>query len=180
MKKSIIVINGRGGCGKDTLCEIAAKHYRVRNVSSITPIKELASKAGWNGEKTPKARKMLADLKSLFTEYNDLCNTYILNEARDFLNTDEQLMFVHIREGSEIDKFITSARKLLISLKKDSLCDCETLLVTRNTDDYSNEALGNAADDCVNDYTYSLRYENCASTLDDLEKDFIKFLSENI
>ena len=40
MKKTVIVINGAGGVGKDTLCEFAEKHFKVMNVSSITPIKE--------------------------------------------------------------------------------------------------------------------------------------------
>ena len=46
MRKMVFVINGRGGVGKDTLCELAAKAYSVKNVSSITPIKELAAQVG--------------------------------------------------------------------------------------------------------------------------------------
>ena len=42
MNKIVIIINGRGGVGKDTLCDFAAKHYKVENISSITPIKDLA------------------------------------------------------------------------------------------------------------------------------------------
>ena len=29
MKKAVIVINGAGGVGKDTLCDLAAKHFKV-------------------------------------------------------------------------------------------------------------------------------------------------------
>ena len=29
-KKVVIIINGKGGSGKDTLCELAAKHYKVK------------------------------------------------------------------------------------------------------------------------------------------------------
>ena len=46
MKKLVMVINGAGGVGKDTLCEFAMKHFKVMNISSITPIKELAALAG--------------------------------------------------------------------------------------------------------------------------------------
>ena len=46
MKKLVMVINGRGGVGKDTLCDFAAAYFRVRNVSSITPVKELAAQCG--------------------------------------------------------------------------------------------------------------------------------------
>ena len=31
MKKATIVINGAGGVGKDTLCDLAAKHIKIRN-----------------------------------------------------------------------------------------------------------------------------------------------------
>ena len=55
MSKVAIVINGPGGVGKDTLCELAARHFKVRNVSSITPIKEIAAMCGWHGEKDDKA-----------------------------------------------------------------------------------------------------------------------------
>ena len=54
MKKSVVIINGKGGVGKDTLCEVVAKKYSVRNVSSITPIKEIAKIGGWQGEKGNK------------------------------------------------------------------------------------------------------------------------------
>lgn len=166
--KTIIVINGRGGCGKDTLCDIAAKYYSVRNVSSITPIKEIAKTAGWNGEKDPKSRKMLADLKAIFTEYNDYPTNYILEQASQFMQTDEQLMFVHIREGSEIRKFVDQSK---------SICKTITLLVERHTDDYENTALGNSSDDNVKSYAYDFIFENNAESLESLEKDFIAFLN---
>lgn len=51
MNKVAIVINGAGGVGKDTLCELAAKHFKVMNISSITPIKEIAALCGWDGTK---------------------------------------------------------------------------------------------------------------------------------
>ncbi|MBQ8827838.1 MAG: hypothetical protein IJZ90_01690 [Clostridia bacterium] len=171
-KKLIIVINGRGGCGKDTLCDITAKHYKVRNVSSITPIKEIATIAGWDGSKDPKSRKMLADLKQIFVEYNDYCNTYILNQAKEFAKSDENIMFVHIRECSEIQKFMSRASELE-SVK------CISLLVRRTTDDgYGGELLGNSADDGVENMSYDCIYEN-NKPLDMLENDFIVFM-ENL
>ena len=61
MKQLAIVINGCGGVGKDTLCQMAARHYKVRNISSVTPIKELAVQCGWNGAKDNRSRKFLSD-----------------------------------------------------------------------------------------------------------------------
>ena len=51
MKKAVLVINGAGGVGKDTLCDLAEKHLKIRNISTITPIKELARMCGWDGSK---------------------------------------------------------------------------------------------------------------------------------
>ena len=47
MEKIVIIINGRGGVGKDTLCDLAAKYFKVEKISAITPIKEIAQNYGW-------------------------------------------------------------------------------------------------------------------------------------
>ena len=118
MKKLVVVINGAGGVGKDTMCSFAARVYKVRNVSSVDPIKAIARMAGWDGDKSDKSRKMLSDLKMLFTQYNDLCLRYIKEQYQQFLQGDEQVMFVHIREPEEIARFVETApehiRTLLI------------------------------------------------------------------
>ena len=51
MKKRVVIINGKGGVGKDTLCNIIGKKYAIRNVSSITPIKKLPK---WEDGKVEK------------------------------------------------------------------------------------------------------------------------------
>ena len=43
MNKAVIVINGAGGVGKDTLCDLASKHFKVYNISSVDPIKEVVA-----------------------------------------------------------------------------------------------------------------------------------------
>ncbi len=142
MKKQIFVINGSGGAGKDTVCEIAAQAYRVRNVSSITPIVEIARFAGWDGVKTPEARRLLARLKEVFTEYNDLSFQYCMQQVEQFRQSDEQILFVHIREPEEIARFCSAVP-----------ADCQTLLVRRPSLD-ARGPLGNRADDSVEQYTY--------------------------
>ncbi len=161
-KKRLIVINGKGGVGKDTLCGFAGKYYRVRNVSSITPIKEIAAAYGWKGEKTPKARKFLADLKEAFTQYNDLPTSYLFQQYQEFSAGEEELMFVHIREGREIDK-----------LKEKIPNQCITLLIKRPLEGI--ETWGNASDDEVEQYSYDYVYEN-TKPLEAAEEDFLSFL----
>ena len=105
-KPTVIIINGAGGVGKDTICGVFRGHSLTLVYSSIYPIKHIAYEIGWKGEKTDKARKMLSDLKDICTEYNDLPFKYMAESLEDTKN-DEDLDFAifHIREPQEIDKF---------------------------------------------------------------------------
>ena len=163
MKKVAIVINGAGGVGKDTLCELAAKHFKVKNISSITPIKEVAALCGWDGTKDNKARKFLSDLKNLCVEYNNYPTVWAKRQYDDFLLGDEQIMFVHIREAEEIKKFV---------LATDGAA--RTLLV-RGGKRMSNEKYGNVSDDEVENYNYDYYFLN-ESTLDVAETEFVELL----
>lgn len=166
MEKVVIIINGSGGVGKDTLCDFAGKHFKVQTVSSITPIKEIAKKDfGWDGKKDNKSRKLLAKLKEISVEYNDLPFRYLCKTYNRFLKSRAQVLFVHIREGKEIDKF-----------KKHVIGSCYTLLITRK----SNKSIqwGNASDDNVAEYDYDMIYEN-DKILEEAERDFCDFLLHN-
>ena len=163
MNKAVIVINGAGGVGKDTLCELAAKHFKVRNISSVDPIKEIARFAGWTGVKDDRARKFLHDLKTLTATYNDFPTNWALAQYEDFLTTDEQILFVHIREPEEIKKFVNATKGA-----------AKTLLV-RGGDRMKKSVYGNAADDCVENYTYDCYFMN-DKTLDEAESGFAALL----
>ena len=165
MEKTVIVINGRGGVGKDTLCDAAALRYKVMNVSSITPIKNIALANGWDGGKDAKSRKFLSDLKQLFTEYNELPTIYLYNCYEEFMAGDGELMFVHIREPKEIDKF-----------KERIPTRCVTLLVER---EQMSADWGNASDDEVNCYEYDYVYQN-NRPLEAAGADFIDFLESQV
>ena len=119
MKKEIVIINGSGGVGKDTFVEFCQEFARVKNVSSVDKVKEAAKiLVGWNGDKDDKSRKLLVDLKQLSIDYNDYPMTYIKQKAEEFLeNEDQDMMFIHIREISEIEKVknMLDAKTLLIT-----------------------------------------------------------------
>ena len=163
MKKVAIVINGAGGVGKDTLCELAAKHFKVKNISSITPIKEVAALCGWDGTKDNKARKFLSDLKNLCVEYNNYPTLWAKRRYDEFLEGDEEIMFVHIREAEEIKKFVEATGGA-----------ARTLLV-RGGKRMSNEKYGNVSDDEVENYSYDYYFLN-ESTLDVAEVEFVELL----
>ena len=162
-KKTAIVINGAGGVGKDTLCDIAAKHFKVLNVSSITPIKEVAALCGWDGTKDNKARKFLSDLKNLCVEYNNYPTVWAKARYDEFLSSDEEIMFVHIREAEEISKFVEATDG-----------KAKTLLI-RGGKRMSNEKYGNISDDGVENYDYDYYFLN-ENSLDSAEKEFTELL----
>ncbi len=165
MQKTVIIINGRGGVGKDTLCELAAKHFRVRNISSITPVKEIAATCGWTGEKTDRARKFLSDLKRTLVAYNDYPTSWVMQQYTAFLKSDDDLLFVHIREPEEIRKLVERTGRR-----------AKTLLI-RGGDRMAAHAYGNRSDDEVEDYPYDYYFTN-DRPLAETEGAFVAFLRE--
>lgn len=166
-EKLIILINGKGGSGKDTAVDIIHRytHGRVLNISTIDPIKEAASILGWDGNKDDRSRKFLSDMKFLSSEYNDYPIEYIKNCITQFNITQHNFLFIHCREPENIAKLSTYIESIGTPYT--------TLLIKRNvTDDH---VYGNEADDNVEDYNYEFTYENNNDTLDMYETDFIKF-----
>lgn len=165
MKKVCFVINGVGGCGKDSLIHLLCDKFKVRNVSSITPINELAKMAGWDGVKTDKARKFLFELKSLVTEFNDYPTKYILDEYNQFLTSDEQIMFIHIRESENISRFVSLTGGKV-----------KTLLITPRAE-LTHKVYGNHADDDVYKYDYDYTFAN-DRPLDEIAPLWINFIQQ--
>lgn len=152
--KVVIIINGKGGVGKDTMCDFAKEWYHTRVISSITPIKEIANMIlkdyGYTEEKGDKERRLLSDLKDAFTRYNNLPLKYLVGELYTFYRSDDDLIFVHIREPEEIDtlkKYVENEYKI----------PCITLLIER---DKVEKVYGNHADDDVSNYDYDEVFYN--------------------
>ncbi len=163
MKKLAIVINGAGGVGKDTLCDFAAAHFKVMNISSITPIKELALQCGWSGKKDDKSRKFLSDLKLLLVDYNDFPTLWAKARYEEFLKSDDEIFFVHIREPREIEKFVSATGGA-----------AKTLLV-RGGERMKKSHYGNTSDDEVENYPYDFYFVN-DKTLSETEAEFTALL----
>ena len=165
MKKVAIVINGAGGVGKDTLCDLAAKHFKVRNISSVDPIKDIAKMCGWDGTKDDRSRRFLSDLKKLTVDYNDFPTVWASARYREFLSSEYEILFVHIREAEEIAKFVKAtdgaARTLLI----------------RGGDRMKKSSYGNVSDDLVENYNYDYYFVN-DKTLPEAERDFAALMAE--
>ena len=137
MHKLVIVINGSGGVGKDSICSIVGKHYSTMNISSVDPIKKIAFENGWDGRKNEKSRK--------FVDFNDLPCKYLLDKYQEFLESNNEILFVHIREPEEISKFKKSIQEA-----------CITLLIRRNS--HTKKEWNNSADDNVENFDYDFCY----------------------
>ena len=162
MGKNIIIINGTGGAGKDTFVTFCSEITRVLNVSAVDKVKEAAQiLVGWNGEKDEVSRKLLVDLKQLSVDYNDAPTKYIVSKSEEFKNSDDELMFVHIREAKEIDK-----SKELLNAKTLLITNPRVKLITSNDSDGK-----------VNEYEYDYYIVN-DGTLEDLKNKAVKFVEE--
>lgn len=159
MEKRIIIINGTGGSGKDTFVEFCSKYGKVVNFSSVDKVKEIARMIGWNGQKEEKDRKFLSDLKKLTTEYNDMAFNSIKEAIEKFKTSDNEAIFIHIREPEEI-------------LRAAKYFNAKTLLVKRLGVE---NIKSNYSDANVDNYDYDFIIEN--TTLEELDKKAKKFIS---
>lgn len=110
----IVIVNGYPRSGKSLFvkCCLAQLTGYGREVSTVDYVKDIAASCGWDGEKNPKNRKFLSDLKDLLTEWNDLPYKKIeevynrsCSEALRFdKNLDKSVLFIHCREPQEIQK----------------------------------------------------------------------------
>lgn len=160
MEKTIVVINGTGGSGKDTFVEFVSKYTNVINFSSVDKVKEVAKVAGWDGGKTEKDRKFLSDLKVLTTEYNDMPFRSMADKVDEFRESDAEIMFLHIREPENIERAVNvfGAKSLLI--KRVGL----------------ENIASNYSDANVDNYDYDYQIEN--DTLSGLEQSAILFIEQ--
>lgn len=157
----VIVINGSGGCGKDTFVRQFASQNKggIINASTIDPIKAIATQVGWDGTKDEKGRKFLSDLKDLLTEFNDLPLNYIRRAYEEFSDEGEY-MFVHCREPKEIQKLANEFNAI-------------TLLIT--ADERVPIIDSNHADNLVKEYNYDYVISN-NGTLYELNEKVKEFL----
>ena len=127
----VFLINGAPCSGKSTFCEkviqITTDAYG-KQFSTVDLVKQVAHDLGWNGEKTPKARKFLSDLKDILTEWDDIPVKDIKNkinvfkwELDTFLEDDSKaVVFIHTREPEEIMRLRNElgAQSILIRRKE--------------------------------------------------------------
>ena len=118
MVAKIVIINGSAGVGKDSFvsyCKDFMGEDVAFEMSTIDLVKSAMMVLGWNGQKTPEARRMMSDIKAAWIRYNDGAFNYVKNKLRMMEAVafgmarppgGLQVVFVHVREPAEINKFV--------------------------------------------------------------------------
>jgi hypothetical protein len=136
MTKQIFIINGSGGVGKDTFVSFVSELIPTLNFSSVDKVKEVAKIIGWNGGKTEKDRKFLSDLKLLCTDYNDMPFNSMADKAVEFMNSNFNFLFLHIREPQEIKRVKSAFHAKTILVKRSSIGHITSNMADKNVFNY--------------------------------------------
>lgn len=135
MCMKIYIVNGAPLSGKTTFCNMVIKivgEDKGRNFSTVDKIKEIARDFGWDGEKTPKARKFLSDLKDVLTEWSDLPVRDVKSRLASFEedlsrtnNGEGAVVFIMVREPDEIKRLCEElgAQSLLVRRRSSELVE---------------------------------------------------------
>ena len=150
-KPLVIIINGKGGIGKDSLIDEYLKIHKGESISSIDAVKEAAKVLGWDGRKSNVNRKFLSDLKALSIKYNDYPLKDIMYKFYRFIrDVKGDVLFIHIREPEEIEK----CKK---NIEYTEMASVKTMLVITDGEQHT---YGNKSDDNVQDYSYDIKFMN--------------------
>ena len=111
---NIFVVNGFPQSDKDTFVNFCLDELTCwgKSASTVDFVKEIAVLCGWNGQKTPKDRKFLSDLKDLLTDWGNVPYNKIIREKTVFeysfngfgIDPDKAFFFIYCREPQEIQK----------------------------------------------------------------------------
>jgi len=171
----VVVINGSPETGKDKFVKIvkSISQYRVKNISSVDKVKQIAEiTMGWDGKKDSKSRLFLSELKSAWTKFNNGPINYIIDKINidiRYCNTknkdiNNNIYFLHIREPKEIKK-----------IKEYYQDECVTLLLKKD----SNIQLSNDSDKYVENYKYDhIIYNN--GNIEELTENCKNFINKII
>ena len=168
----VVIVNGKPGVGKtifESLCRNILGDAYCEQRSTVDKVKEIAAQAGWKGTKELKDRKLLSDLKDLFTQYNDMPFEDVINwldrweDDLEFygVGNHPHIFFIDDREPEHIDR-----------LKK--RLNAVTILIRRPGDE--DTKVSNHADEKVFEYKYDWIINN-NGTLDDLQKSAERFIN---
>lgn len=106
----VIVINGAPCSGKDTFANMCIVNNAGAGaiISMADAAKDVARYCGWNGEKTPRNRKFLSELKDLLDNWGDTSFKFVENFINSLYNCgvekENWIIFVMSREPNDIKR----------------------------------------------------------------------------
>ena len=170
----VVVVNGYPNSGKTTFentCKLILGPF-CQTRSTVDKVKGLALRAGWDGRKTPEARKMLSDLKDLFTKFNDmpfrdiaLHIKYFEHELGQYgVESEKAVFFIDSREPEEITRFKKELGALTLLIQRPGIATEQS----------------NHSDANVENFEYDYIINN-DGTMDDLKtkaEDFLNLIFE--
>ena len=104
--------------------------------------------------------KFLSDLKKLTTNYNDMSFVSIKEAINKFNFSDDEIMFIHIREPEEIQRVVDNFSAKTLLIKREGLKIIDT----------------NSSDANVENYKYDYTIIN--TTLENLDKSALEFVQD--
>lgn len=128
---NIVIVNGFPRSGKTLFTNNCIKELKEYGftISTIDFVKHIARNCGWNGEKTPKDRKFLSDLKRLLVDWGDVPYRKI-EEAIDYIRqvsiqyniaSENFFLFVDSREPEEIKRFKDEYGAITVLIDRDEV-----------------------------------------------------------
>lgn len=124
----VVVVNGMPTSGKSTFVEFCLDKLGAwgREISTVDFVKDIATKCGWNGEKTAKNRRFLSDLKDLLADWNDVpfkkikeaYDSYNFELSQYYLSDHKAFLFVHSREPHEIARFVRELGAMTVLIRR--------------------------------------------------------------
>ena len=128
---NIVIVNGFPRSGKTLFTNNCIKELKEYGftISTIDFVKHIARNCGWNGEKTPKDRKFLSDLKRLLVDWGDVPYRKI-EEAIDYIRQvsiqyniapENFFLFVDSREPEEIKRFKEEYGAITVLIDRDEV-----------------------------------------------------------
>ena len=109
----VYIINGSGGSGKDTFCNLVwtamnnfGPNCLICKYYTSTPAKKWASLMGWDGKtKRPMDRRFLCELKDMLDYWDNVTYKYLkekIEKVYNYTTFDRKILFLHAREDKDI------------------------------------------------------------------------------
>lgn len=141
--KKVFILNGVGTSGKDRFVGYLSKYISVYKYSIADLPKKAATVLGWDGGKTEKDRKFLADIVDISTEYNDSPFQDVVSIVADFKNNEIEtdVLIIDMRDPKDIARAVEIFGAETILIRNPRVKAITTNHADRNVENYDYDYL---------------------------------------